>query len=407
MIKYTPRHFLIYGIAVYLLLFFIGPYNFEIRSLTAIGYLAGAYFLWFFGIRCGRIRWSAGVEPKGNMEQDGRLTDFSEFMLVALEGMIAVGTAVYLLYLWRVMLHGQMVFGDLRTQVSQMPKIFKALQSACYLAVGIYATVSYAQPVRSRLLKVLSKIGLLSPIVLTLVTGARWSTFVILILFLTVETGNGGFKRMSAAAKLLIGLTGIVLLGVCFALFAKRGISTGFATEMPYYGTIATKDIWLIIGSTALGKPVYSIFYYFTHSVPYYASVFSDINLDNLAYGALLFRIIGFFWGGFPAYKDIVSRIPVLIGSYSTFLTGFMRDFGYIGSLVATFATGVLMGKTWCLRKRYKLAQIMQPFFLTMCILSPIYYIWHVGSIDFMIVTTVGLHYLLKLSNRIYIRKRV
>lgn len=300
-----------------------------------------------------------------------------------------------------------MAFGDLRVQASQMPRIFKILQSAIFLSVGIYIVVAYAQPGRRRFLKVLSRIGLLFPILITLVTGARWTTLVILIIFFVVETENGSIKKASAAAKMMVGFIGIALLGICFALFAKRGISTSFVTEMPYYGTIETKDIWLIIGNTALGKPVYSIFYYFTHSVPYYASVFPDINLDNLAYGTLLFRIIGFFWSGFPTYKDIVSRIPVLMGSYSTFLTGFMRDFGYTGSLVATFVTGVLMGKTYYLRKRYKLAQIMQPFFLTMCILSPVYYIWHMGSIDFMIVTTVGLHYLLKLSNRIYIRKRV
>lgn len=85
MIKYTPRHFLIYGIAVYIIFFFVGPYSFELRSLTAMAYLAGAYLLWFFGISCGRITCSSGAEIKGNIERDGRLTDFSEFILGLLE----------------------------------------------------------------------------------------------------------------------------------------------------------------------------------------------------------------------------------------------------------------------------------------------------------------------------------
>lgn len=50
-----------------------------------MAYLAGAYLLWFFGISCGRITCSSGAEIKGNIERDGRLTDFSEFILGLLE----------------------------------------------------------------------------------------------------------------------------------------------------------------------------------------------------------------------------------------------------------------------------------------------------------------------------------
>ena len=404
MIKYTPQHFLAYGIGIYLFLFIFGPYSFDIRNIWAGAYLAAAYFLWFIGIKCANVKVHT-MKSAPQTKKEWVLSDVSEYVLILLEILNLIALVMYGIQFLASLGIGNPAVGDFRKEASAMPFIYKIIQSESYLTVGIYIIVSYAKQVRSKWLRLLSRVGIFVPVAITMLSGARWTLFVVLIIFGIVEMTREKQKKTSRMLRFVLVVIIIGMLGICFLLFAVRGISSTYTKVMPYYGEIDTKYLWQVIGNSPLGKPVYSIFYYFTHSLPYYAEVFDMIDVGNIHYGAFMFRIVSFFFSGFPAYKDIVSEIPCLVGSYSTFITGYMRDFGLCGTPVMVFLTGLLMGKLYRARKRSSLALILQPYMLTMCILSPLYYIWHVGSIDFMLVTTIGLYIVLKFTNRIYIRK--
>lgn len=401
-VKYTPQHFLSYGIMIYLFLYIIGPYSFEIRNGGAIVYLIIAYVIWYLGIKCACVT-GRQIHIDTEKDREWKISDFSECILVVIEGLNFVATVVYALYFVVHIISGQSL-GDFRVLASGMPFIFKLIQAESYITVGIYIIVSYGQ-VQSKLLKLISKIGIFIPVAITMLSGARWTLFVVLIVFGIVEKTRVKDRKTSKFLKIVFFIAICILLGICFLLFMVRGVSSTYTTQMPYYGKIEVKSIWHVIGDSSLGKPIYNIFYYFTHSVPYYAQIFDQIDVSNLHFGAYMFRVIGFFFSSFPAYNSIAKQIPCLVGSYTPFVTGYMRDFGLFGTLIVTFFTGLVMGKLYKYKKRSRVALVLQPYMLTMCVLSPLYYIWHVGSIDFMIVTAIALCAILQITNKIYIRK--
>lgn len=400
MIKYTPQHFLGYSLLIYMLLFIVGPYSYEIRSGWALLYLLIAYFLWFIGIKIsamtrGRIR---------TVEKEMTFSDFSEYVLLFIECVTLLLSLLYLLY-YVIKVFGAGKFGDTRNLTSQFPAVLRMVPYVSYITVAIYIIISYSSEVKVKLLRILSKVCVFLPSILFLVSGGRWTLFVVLLLFWVVECSRGKSFSLSKKMKWVICGVIVILLLFCFLLFAIRGVSSTYVTYMPYYGNIETKDIWEIIGSSPLGKPIYSIFFYFTHSIPYYAEVFEQIAPEHFYYGAYMCRIIGFLSSSFPQYKTIVQEVPCIVGSYSTFVTGYIRDWGFIGTMPAIFATGWLMGSIDKLKNMRNLARVMQPYMLVMCLISPLYYGWHAGGMDFMMVLTLALYGMLKVTNRIYIKK--
>lgn len=402
LIKFTPQHFLTYGILIYLFLYIIGPYSFEIRNWTAIVYLVIAYVMWYLGIKCACVT-GRQVHIDTEKDQEWKISDFSEYILVIIEGLNFAAAVVYGMYFLIHIIAGQSM-GDFRNLASGMPFIFKLIQAESCITIAVYIIVSYGQ-VHCKLLKLMSKAGLFIPVMITMLSGARWTLFVVLIIFGIVEKTCVKDRKTSKFIKFLLCIAIGILLGICFLLFMVRGVSSTYTTIMPYYGEIEVKAIWQIIGNSPLGKPIYNIFYYFTHSVPYYAQIFEQIDMSEPHFGAYMFRVIGFFFSGFPAYNTIVKEIPCLVGSYTPFVTGYMRDFGLFGTLIVTFFMGFVMGKLYKYKRRSRVALVLQPYMLTMCVLSPLYYIWHVGSIDFMIVTAIALCAILQITNKIYIRK--
>lgn len=405
MIKYTPQRFLAYGIIIYIFLFIFGPYSFELRNVEAISYLLAVYFLWFFGMKCSGIKitkHNSVAQNKAKLE----LSDFSEYILLFLEFINILAFIVYCIYFMRNVMGGNAAIGDTRKQASEIPFVFKLIQAESYLTVSIYIVVSYATNIRIKFLETLSKIGLFIPAVIVMLSGARWTLFVVLIIFMVVENTKSKHKKLSKAMWIISCSIIVLLLLLCFFFFAVRGLSSTYTSTMPYYGEIDTKYIWQIIGNSGLGKPIYSIFYYFTHSIPYYAQVFEMINIPHIHLGAYMLRIINFFFDSFPSYMGIVNELPCLTGSYSTFVTGYIRDYGFWGTPVMIFVTGIIMGKLHLASSYSALAFRLEPYILAMCILSPIYYIWHVGSIDFMIVTMLALQILLFFTNRVYLKSR-
>lgn len=400
MIKYTPQHFLGYSLLIYMLLFIVGPYSYEIRSGWALLYLLIAYFLWFIGIKIsamtrGRIR---------TVEKEMTFSDFSEYVLLFIECVTLLLSLLYLLY-YVIKVFGAGKFGDTRNLTSQFPTVLRLIPYESYITVGIYIIISYSSEVKVKLLGILSKVCVFLPSILFLISGGRWTLFVVLLLFGGVECSRG--KKFSLSKKMKWVICGVIaaLLFFCFILFAIRGASSTYVTYMPYYGNVETKDIWEIIGSSPFGKPIYSIFFYFTHSIPYYAEVFEQIAPEHLYYGAYMCRIIGFLSSSFPQYKTIVQEIPCIVGSYSTIVTGYIRDWGFVGTMPAIFVTGWLMGSIDKLKNMRNLARVMQPYMLVVCLLSPLYYGWHAGGMDFMMVLTLALYGMLKVTNRIYIKK--
>ncbi len=401
--KYKPENFLLYGIMIYIILLAIGPYNYYIKNYLALLYLLFSFFLLFIGIKSAKIKVLKKSIKFYNFKS---MSINAEKVLILIEIFAIICFCYYLLSVSSAIelnSNSGTMEGDFRTNATNISLLAKIANIGSHASIGVFIIVENTFSVKSKLLIRLSKVLFWLPAVSSIMIGARWLTLVSIILFFVVQRCSLDTYKRKHSKNYFYYVVAIALIIIALNLFLVRGVSNYATSYMPYYGQIEIKSLYknLNISTYGYGKALYNLFYYFTHSVPYFLTIFDKVDYNVHFYGFYFARIFGFFFKSLPQYQDIVATQPCLNGTYSTFITGYFYDFGLFGSLLMIFFSGRFFG--WVQQNCYRsiFLQFIRPIILTMSLLAPIYYFWHVASMDFIIFTLIIEYIIVKFFNKI------
>lgn len=389
LLKYKPSSFIIYGVLFYLFLFIISPFSYKIYSFDALFYLIFCFFLLFVGTKIGEhgarinnVRWIISVNRKTE-----RL--FIIIMIISL-----IMAFLYLSYVSTLSTTYVFATEDLRRLLSEnRPTYTKIAEVLAVAGIPCFLILSYVDNFNYKLTKPLSYISFFLPSIMILSVGARGIAIVsILILILHIRTLNirklkfrKKYSLMSKRNILIISI--IVIFAFIVQLFDKRRSFDDFPKKSYYsLNDVEYKNNYLKQNNKLY--PYYSIIEYYNHSVPTF-SYFYSVTKDNSNFKTYPFAYhFSFFWTILNSLNivkfdiaDVYDANPTT-GRYSTFVTGYIMDYGYFFSLIMIFLTGLLLGYMWKNSQKGGICFFIDAIILTMVFLAPIYYIWTVGSIS-------------------------
>lgn len=414
MLKYKPKYFFLYGVIIYFLLYFFGPYEFTLYSIKGVIYYLLAMFLFACGLQLGNIRFGKFNNQYKQYEKIKSSKSIEIYLFIA----ELIAGIFFLIYISEVLqLTGASYkFGsDLRIVLSESRSFLnKISEIGMYISIACFLIIE-SLDIKSRLLLNISNIFFWLPSLAMLLIGARWDVFVSILVFFTSK----GYRRRNINKKIkpkkkwkkflaifLFAVFLIIILGLVYKLFQSRGMVNATEEMLMYPGDIALKPFYLELYKLSKGlvDPIYKIFLYFTHSMPFFTWLFENNTFSQTYHGAYLFRSVGFICNAigisFPDYKTIIAS-QSFSGYYSTFIGGYLIDFGKIGSLIMIFLTGTLFDKLSLTAKKSKYADSIVPVILVMCLIAPIYYFWHMGSIDFILIEVTFLFLGIAILNKL------
>ena len=176
MIKYTPKHFVLYGIFIYCLLLLVGPYNYHFKNIHAIIYLVIAYLFLFAGIYSSKFIVASKLKIKTNFFNIQEISTKSENVLIIVE---VISFICFLIYFFTLNknISNEMSFmsGDYRDVASQGSALSKIAFAGCNSSIGVYIIVKCTKTINNKFLKIMCRYLYWLPAVTNLLVGARWS----------------------------------------------------------------------------------------------------------------------------------------------------------------------------------------------------------------------------------------
>lgn len=392
---YKAHSFLILGLVVYWGLFFVGPYRYTIYDYVGLTYVTIIFLV--FAISCFMAE-RVGKRPK-NIETQIIISKSAEMYLIVMMEICVVAFLAYMYEVINLPVPGGYKFAhdDYRDLLSlyrtEYNKIFEILM---FIGTTVYLIVSRIEKLNFRFTKAFSVICLFLPAVAILAVGGRsrvvTSIGVFIIVFLLGHQENKqkkGKKHKERKNKKLLkvivcGGVLIILGYFTLSLFGTRGMYTAPEQYLFYKGDISLRPIYAKIYELTNGlvNPLYKASMYYTHSIPVFTKTFQELQNVNKHYGALLMYLEGYMLRmcgvDFPEYLTIAAESPS-IGWYSSFITGYVQDWGIIGTIIAVIVTGGIFGRISHNAYKKKASYYLLPVVLFMCWVSPIYYFWHMG----------------------------
>ena len=389
--KISPYKCLIASQLIYWVLFFVGPYKHTIYGYTGLLYVLLVFGLFAMSCYMGERTGKLYKKEKYTIT----ITKGAEIFLLLVE---AVSVAAFLVYMWEVIhlpIPGGYRFAadDYRDILSlHRSTVNKIAEITMFSGTAAYLIVSRIPKCNYRITKLVSVGVLFTPAVAILGVGGRSRVVTSIGLFVIVVTLNHfqAVKEKIKARKkqwgkiiICVGIIGI--LGYfTLSLFSTRGIYTAPEQYLFYSGDIKIRPVYDKLYSETHGmvNPLYKASLYFTHSIPVFTKVYSELWSVSKHYGALLFYLEGYILRlmgiPFPDYVEIAMESPAA-GWYSTFITGYVQDWGIVGTLFMVIATGFLFGRLAHNAYKKKVGFYLMPIIIFMCMVSPIYYFWHMG----------------------------
>lgn len=418
-LKYTPASFTIYGILLYLIVFIIGPYKWEIKNWNAILVLVIGYICLFLGMavykyynRHYKITLHRNRTSLNTLQNNGittfRIPYFGECILLFVELLVLISFVLYMRNISTyISISHLSEISDTRYLLADKLSFIQKLSNYLILmGIPVFIITAYADIIRIKALRVLRIICFWLPSISFIVTGARWDFILSLFIFVSIDTSSDELKaRFKRKWPFLIVSIGIiaVLLFISFNLFETRGTGNSITTYSPNYGNIDIKDIYVPLMSK--GKGLFQTFLYVTHSVPYYSAVFDKIDFSHPQYGTYALGYLRIFSPVFNSWNAFAYYNPVLSGSYTPTITGFFIDFGFWGSFFGMFLSGIYFEFVELNSKKYALMRFIKPIILFRCFMSLQGYFYTMAANDFIVFILVILWIIVIFINKSLGRK--
>lgn len=390
----TPSRFIVNGLIVYFILFVFGPFKYTVYSISGLLYFVLCFFLLFFGSylveKMGRRYW-----PYRQIEI--KMSKASEKFINIISIISILSFFIYFMYVYRLPnLNFEFGVGDLRPLAqANRPISNKIAEVLMELGIVAYLFASGVSNFNYRSTKFLSIIAFLLPAIALLAIGARGKAVITMLTYLIilyVKRSNGMYnkKNQSYKAKSLIWFVFAFMIIIIGKLFTTRG-STKNITDMylMYPGDMEVKSVYLWLDNLVNHKftNLYKGFHYYVHSLPFFTWIFSASSYSKVYYGAFKYRILGFLLPvigiNFPRYLEIVYSQP-FYGYYTTFVQGYLLDWGLYLTPIFVFFTGIFFGLMYTSFRRKGFGYFIFPIILMMCFVSPVYYFWHITGTDFV-----------------------
>lgn len=388
------------------LVFAFGPYRYFLYSAEGILYyiIVNAIFL----VALGSARLFTKNNPAPNV-----VSSTPTFVLSSMAKKVCVAIALFsivcaLLYsaeaLRIVGVESAINAEDTRILFgAQRSSISKIAEFGMFAGPASFLILSRASFSHSKTIRLLSYVALLLPGVSTMLLGARWRMFVVLLLMLfSILSANAEratvSKRVTRVASRLgdikIGRALAILMGVVvFALaiwafmrlFASRGLLSAQQLYLFVPGDMSMRPFYesLLAQTSGAIEPLYKVANYIAQSPAVFSRIFEYNIPDTSFLGAYMFRVLSYFIPGFP--DSDMSSEGVFGGLYSGFVYGFIIDFGILIAPIVVFTAGILLSKIEQHRFDNKYCFILYPVACSVVACAPFYYFVHVGSIDYVL----------------------
>ena len=389
--KYRLSIVFLFSLIIVFLFSIFGPFNYTVFSESGILYLLFCSTLFFCGLSIRGVKIRRG--PRKKEYRHYVLTKQGQTVIVFLAFVVIVAAFTHLFRVARLNL-GSFAFaeGDFRAAITENRDNFSRLtELLMHLSAPVYLVARSSDNKFSKKSNVVINTAFWIVPLVYLGEGARWSIFFHIVLFFTFRRCR--WQKKSVSGKKLVG--GIVLsiallyvLSLVFNLFVVRGSYTADRLQFFDRGDVTLKT-WadtLYKTNPTFYNPIWKIFNYFGQSVSIFSYVFKNYDpaypktfgLNNL--NVIQYLLIPFGYST-AEYKKLVLGMPGA-GYYSSFVTGYILDFGIYFAPLMIFITGVLFRTV---EKNYNtslFARNLYYLLVPMCLVAPIYNMWQVGSVN-------------------------
>lgn len=391
-ISLKPSSFILYGILFYILLYVISPFKYHIYSYESLLYLGLSFFLLYIGTKIGE---------HGNFNSKKkwivRLNKKTELYLIVIMFISIFMAILYLLYVSSLKVDYTFATEDLRATLGDnRPTYTKFAEIIATAGIPCFFILSYMDHYAFKFTKITSYVAFFLPSIMILSIGVRGVAIVSIIIFFIhlFILKKRKYSLKLKITKLKEHLLRFVIIFIIFIFIIQIFINRPGEGNLSTFSIYTPNDIEYRTFHRKLNEkldykldPYYRMFDYYTHSVPTFSYFYSktiDSNIKNYPFSYQLY----FFWTilkplGLSSFNvfDVFYENPTT-GRYSTFITGYIMDYGYFYALLMIFLTGLLLGYIWKNSQKGGLCFFIDSIILTMMFLAPIYYFWNVGSIS-------------------------
>lgn len=393
LIKYKPSSFIIYGVFIYVVLYILSPFSYKIYSIDALFYLILCFFLLWGGARL-----VEGGKKIYNTKWVISINKGKERILIFIMLLSLVMALLYLLYVTSLSTSYIFATEDLRSALSEnRPTYTKVAEILAIAGIPCFLILSFIDSLNYKITRILSYISFFLPSIMILSVGARGTAIVsiLILLFHLRILKNKKWRRTKASLtkkqRIILIFSITIVFVFIVQLFTYRKSVESFNSRSFYsLNDVEYKYDYLKLNEKLDNRldPIYGILDYYNHSVPtftyFYAVTKNDEHFKIYPFAYQFY----YFWTIFHAINlidfdivDVYDSNPTK-GRYSTFVLGYITDYGYFFALLMIFLTGLLLGLMWKNSQKGGICFFIDTIILTMVFLAPIYYIWSVGSIS-------------------------
>lgn len=397
--------------------FILGPYRYHVYSWIGLAYYLEVNLLFMIGLASSgwhllpnRRKLKNGGVVEKTLVEELRLSQFAKKTLVV---GLTVSIVCCLLYCFELIsivgFESIIQAGDYRSRFSEVRSPFsKFCEIGMFIGPAAFLVTSQAGFLRSRLVQITSFLGLMLPGLVTLVLGARWRIFLLLLIYLfylvlkkrdsclgfraceksrsMLKASRAGVLRFGTTIKLVLVFVGFGLVAwVFFQLFKNRGLLSAQDMYLFFPGDMELRPLYehLLTMSSGALAPLYKAANYIAQSPAVFSELFDAHLPENAYFGAYTFRIAGYLLPFVPSLDRIFQ--DAFSGFYSGFVYGFIVDWGVLATPILAFCVGHIASKIEQCRIENAYCRIVYPLVCAMVACAPVYYFFQVGSADFIL----------------------
>lgn len=376
---------------------FLGPYDYQFRSIDAIAYYYFCFLLLAIPLIFCSSKNRISVNKRGKESAFCELTIDGERTIMVAAIIAIMAALLFTLECMRLFpLDVILAGGDFRADFSESRStISKYCEIVACLGPATYLIVSRLDNVKIKGLVPLAFFALISMGLTGLLLGARWKIFLcLLILFFSLWLSKKTGIRISGQIKSIMRLLACIVLVALvlyafYILFSVRGTLAADEQYRFYYGDMPLKSWAYNLYSATHGAvdPIYKAIDYIGQSPYVFSYIFIHFLPDHMYYGAYAFRVLGDLFSiigiPFPSSSEIARE--TFTGMYSGSAYGIITDFGVIFTPVVFLLIGLFFASIERRRIISRLASVIFPLVCGMIACSPVYYFFHVGYADYIL----------------------
>lgn len=407
--NYILLKLLIASVGVVTIFAFFGPYNY--RFADGWGLFLYYFSLLIFGIPllfCGDRNYQ--LSKKNHTLTKAVLSKTGKNILIVVLILSLLGSVVFFAECIRLFsvdvlfeeADYRLEFSVNRSMLSEFAEVFSYLGPACFLII------QSCENTQTGILKRMSYAALFACGLTGLLLGARWKIFVCAMLFffgILFQSKNSYYFSTARVwvKRIVILIVVIAIISRIITLFEVRGLHTANELHRFFLGDMDLTPFAFSLYYETNGaiNALYRFIDYVGQAPFVFSNIFELYYPDQMYLGAFMFRPIGYllnlFGFNIPLMSDIAEA--TFTGMYSGTFYYLIVDFGIVGALLVFFFTGVVFAYIERHRDTSKYAKVLFPMICTVVICSPIFYLYNVGGVDWMMFWLIALLFVLFLFN--------